>query len=191
MARDLKIGVTLGWKGDSFDRAFDALTQEITETVRGLSVLIWNSILIKTPQAHGTLVASWTYSIGAPHYDSRETEVDLASGMYRSQRRDANLLRRRGDPLAMAIANAASSGRDRTFVLGDTIYISNGADHGEGFYAEAVESGAISLRAVNLPGAMVQRTLDMIDSRFGTGYKFTPAKAKELRSLTLGSSNAS
>ena len=93
----------------------------------------------------------------------------------------------RGHPTAIAIANAASSGKDAQFKLGDTVWFANGVNHGEGDYAGTVESGEVKLRGVNLPGEPVKRTFDFI----GVYYEnISPNKAYTLKATHLGDSNA-
>ena len=89
----------------------------------------------------------------------------------------------KGDEAAMEVAQAASLGVDRAFKLGDTVWMTNGADHGEGAYALAAENGTLRLRAVNQPGRGVARTLDEIQVRFGRGVSF--GEIPELKSRRL------
>lgn len=173
-----------GWT--NLDAAFAELEAECTDIIRGLTVRVWNGILVKTPQYYGRMAASWTYCLNNEVFYDRSDEVDPQSNQL-----DANNFRspfdfqplRKGHPDAIAVANAANKGRDRAFRLGNTVYLTNGVDHGEGPYSQAVEDGEVVLRSVNLPGAPASRTLDWA----GTYYKsVSRAKAQSLKTLSIG-----
>ena len=172
----------------SIDAAFAELEAECTEIVRGLTVRTWNSILSRTPQFLGRMTASWTYSLNSPQFVDRSSTIPAPSpekNGFINYENFSGLWR--GHPTAMAIANAASSGRDSQFKLGDTVWFSNGVNHGEGEYAGAVESGEVKLRSVNLPGEPVRRTLDFI----GVFYEhISPNKASTLKATHLGATDA-
>lgn len=186
---ELTLPVDLEWEG--LDEAFAELEATLADTVRGLSVLAWNRVLHETPQFYGRLVASWTYSYGAPVFVDRSSAVDGDSTTPNDYRIDpdegdvfAGL--HKGHPAAIGIANFASAIAlgGQQFKLGDTVWFANGADHGEGPYASEVERGEIGLRPVNQPGRMASRALDWVQARFGVGM--TETKAADLRSLRLG-----
>lgn len=171
------------WEG--LDAAFDELEAELVQVVRGMSVELWNGVLAKTPQFHGRMAASWSYSIDTPHYVDRSDELDFVgprrvqignfeptTGLYR------------GHPEAIAVANMANAGRDAGFRLGQTIWLANGVDHGEGPYSQAVEDGTVRLRAVNRPGAPVERSADQLVSRYGEDV--SAAQAQRLKLLKIG-----
>jgi hypothetical protein len=161
-----------------------------TNVVRGLTVRTFNGILSKTPQYLGRMAASWTYSIGAPQYIDRSSQVQPPAVKDISGFIDYGEFTGlwRGHPLAIALANAASANRDSSFKLGDTVYISNGVNHGEGPYSQDIEDGNITLRSVNRPGAPVARTLDSIGAMYGN---VSPARAATLKSLRIGQPDAS
>lgn len=177
------------WK--ELDQAFDELVAECTEITRGLTVRVFNGILSKTPQYLGRMAASWTYSIGEPEFVDRSALVDpvpetkSASG-YIDYGQFTGLWR--GHPLAIAIANSANEGRDKSFKLGDIVYLANGVNHGEGAYSQDIEDGNIALRAENQPGAPVARTLDWASIYY---KDISLQKASTLKSLTIGSPDAS
>lgn len=154
---------------EDFDKAFDELEEECTEIIRGLTVRLWNSILSKSPQYHGRFVASWSYQLNLPDPQDRSDSVDpegnkIASYFYDDMGAFQGLYR--GHPIAIAVANQASNGRDKQFKLGDTVYFTNGVDHGEGPYSVDIEVGNIQLRAENRPGAPVARTLDLVTASY-------------------------
>lgn len=174
---------------DNIDEAFAELEAECTEVVRGITVMTWNSILVKTPQYDGRMAASWSYSLNIPQYEDRSKEVEFvgprkieigklqpSQGLYR------------GHPVALQVANNANRSSDAAFKLGDTVWISNGVNHGEGPYSQDVEDGNIRLRAQNLPGQPVRRTLDMIGLRFDEDV--SPRRALTLKTLRVGQGNA-
>ena len=123
---DMKLKVK--WK--DLDKAFDEFEAEVTDITRGLTVLLWNSILVKTPQYFGGMAASWTYTYNAGNKQDRSDTirpVELAEDSLWVT--DAYRIKRRGDTEAIGIANAASAGRDSGFKLGRTVYFTNGVDH--------------------------------------------------------------
>lgn len=158
----------------SLNKAFKELEAELEQVARGLSVQLWDSILIKTPQYLGRMAASWSYSLNAPQYLDRSFMVDW----------DITEPLQRGHRTAIDIANEDNLGSELSFKLGDTIWIANGVDHGEGEYAGAVESGEVMLRSVNQPGAPVRRSLDMIGSRYGGDINIKVAQ--RLKTLRIG-----
>lgn len=172
------------------DKAFAELEAECTDIVRGLTVRVFNGTLSKTPQYLGRMAASWTYSIGAPEFIDRSDLVDAVGGTgvhtELGYYRKGVVPLRRGDPVAIAVANAANAGRDQAFKLGDMVYLSNGVNHGEGAYSQDIEDGNIILRAENRPGAPVSRTLDWVGAYY---QDISPVKARTLKSLTIGQGN--
>lgn len=178
-----------GWTG--LDVAFAELEAELTNVARGLMVRIWNGILSKTPQYLGRMAASWTFSVSEPQFVDRSALVDPApeqtsANGFIDYGQFGGLWR--GHPAAIAIANSASAGKDRAFKLGDTVFISNGVNHGEGAYSQDVEDGNVILRAQNRPGAPISRTLDWASVYYND---ITPQKAASLKVLTIGSPDAS
>ena len=176
------------WVG--LDAEFAKLEDECADIIRGLSVRTFNSILSRTPQYLGRMTASWTYSLGRPEFVDRSELVKPPSVRGPSGFIDYGEFKGlyRGHPFAISLANAASAGKDRSFKLGMTIYISNGVNHGEGSYSQGVEDGDVILRAQNRPGAPVSRTLDYINAYY---QDITPAKARTLKSLRIGQPDAS
>lgn len=164
------------WEG--LNEAFAEIEGECTDAVRGISVEVWDGILRKTPQFHGSMAASWTYSLDHPVFENRSEQVltKLDSGPVQPVYR--------GHPEALAIANAASLGADRGFTLGRHIWIANGVDHGEGPYSQKIEDGQVMLRKFNQPGRPVGRTLDQIQARYGDDVK--PSQAARLKTLKVG-----
>lgn len=159
--------VTMEFDEASLDRAFEELTNDCTQIVRGIAVTAWNQILEQTPQKFGRAAASWTWSYDAPLFLDRSHMIDPME--IEIDDYDDNGFLYKGHPHAISIANmfAAPNSNSPKFKLGTTIYFANGVDHGEGAYAGALEDGSITLRAVNRPGEMVRRALDTIYSRFG------------------------
>lgn len=172
--------------GDDLDTAFDDLEADLSDVVRGLTVEIWNGILAKTPQFYGRMAASWTYSIGKPHYEDRSRLV--LGGKPEDFGRGPLQALWRGHRDAIAVAHQHSAGADRAFRLGDEVWIANGVDHGEGPYSAAIENGEVFLRMMNRPGTPVARTLDGVHARYNEGISLT--KALRLKQLTIGVSSA-
>lgn len=180
---------------DGLDQAFNELAEELAQVARGLSVVIWNSVLEKTPQYAGRMAASWTYSLGTPVFVDRSKTMSTGLGdvppgyvtINRLTGEEEFIGRRKGDPEAIGIANFASEGADAGFKLGMTIWMANGVDHGEGAYSGDVEGGGVRLRSVNRPGAPVKRTLDAVTTRYGKGI--SSFDAEYLKNLRIGGRN--
>lgn len=167
------------------DGAFAALEDELTRVAQGLTVVAWDSLLDKTPQFYGRMVASWNYSIGQPDFTDRSHQAWAAHSAQTDRGPFAGLAK--GHPVAIAIANANNIGRDSRFNLGDTVYFSNGVNHGEGPYSQAVEDGDVNLRAVNRPGRPAARTFDWLSQNYAD---VSAGQAKTLATKKLGASIA-
>jgi hypothetical protein len=176
----------LEFKWDNLDQALDALVkEEIEPIIRGLINMTWNGILVKTPQYHGRLVASWSFSIGSPEFVDRSDEVQTSP--YGPNGYEAGPVQPvyRGHPIAINVANSYARGKDAAFRLGDVVWFANGADHGEGPYSVKIEEAEpFSLRQYNRPGKAVFRTLDMIKSRFS--IDISPSNANRLKQTRIG-----
>jgi hypothetical protein len=176
-----ELRLDLGWKG--LDEAFEALEEECATVIRGISVEMWRFVLGQTPQFYGRMAASWTYSLGQPEFVNRSAEAS-AFYMATDDLEDGVVPMHKGSPAAIAIANAASAGREKDFRLGDTIWFANGVDHGEGSYSQALEDGEIHLRAANRPGAPARRAADMAQARYYN--QVNPQRVEYLKSLKIG-----
>lgn len=184
--RDIQVGLQTEWQG--LDEAFAELEKECAEIVRGVAVEAWNLILQQTPQFYGRAVASWSFSIGTPKFVDRSQaamNLDTTAKHYKTDLDHGDVFagRRKGDPDAIYIAQFANVGMDTPYRLGDTVYISNGADHGEGPYAGDLEYGG-RLRSVNQPGRMASRAFDKLSVRYEQGV--TPSRAALLRTMRIG-----
>lgn len=174
---------------DDLDGDFAKLEQEVTEIVRGFTVETFLGILAKTPQYYGRLAASWNYSLNQPYYANRTAQVEAGRGKEQDRVEGPVNLRWRGHPLAVQIAIQACAGKDEAFRLGQTVWIANGADHGEGKYSQDIEEASpTALRAVNQPGRMVGRTLDRAAARYAEQIR--PQRAAVLKTMTIRSANA-
>ena len=162
---------------ENLDAAFAELEAECTDIVRGMTVEIFLHTLQYSPQAYGRFVSSWTYEIGRPKYwTNPQFDIDMEdSGQV--------ALSRKGDPEAIFSAMLHNSGKDSGFRLGDTVYISNGVDHGQGSYAGLIEEGQINLRAVNMPGRPLGRAIDRAATWFANDVN--PKHAANLKALRI------
>lgn len=161
---------------EGLDEALEALEERVTGVARGLTVSLWDGVIRRTPQYEGRLVASWTYNLNSPICVDRSHLVPKLpnSGPFRA-----------GDAPAIAVANRFSAGKEQNFTLGDTVYICNGANHGEGPYAGPVETGQVRLRFENLWGhPAVKRTLDLMNARYAGGVPY--AAGSQLLRLRIG-----
>lgn len=176
---DLKLD--LSW--DNLDEAFASLEQEITDVVRGLSVVLFQQVVLRTPQYLGRMAASYTYSLNAPVYVDRSFLFgDEIEGQFQSKPWITKPSSK-GGVKAVNLASLYNQGKPDRFKLGDTVYISNGVDHGEGAYSGAVESGEVKLRAVNRPGNAVHRSLTYINALYGKNVSY--AAALKLRAAQI------
>lgn len=163
------------------DGAFAALEDNLTRVAQGLTVVAWDSILAKTPQFYGRMAASWNYSLNRPDFTDRSHDAWSAHSAQTDKGPFAGLSK--GHPVGIAIANANNIGRDANFQLGDTVYFSNGVNHGEGPYAQAIEDGQIQLRPINQPGRPAARTFDWLSQAYAN---VSAAQAKTLSTKRLG-----
>lgn len=172
------------WTG--LDAAFAELEAECTSIARGLTVRAWQSVLARTPQYMGRMAASWAYCLNHEAFYDRSDDVDpqgaqLDATRYRGPNEFQPL--RRGDTAAIAISNLHNLGKDQDFKLGDVVYITNGVDHGEGAYSQAIEDGEVRLRPANLPGKPQKLTEDYINAYY---KDISKAKAMTLKSISIG-----
>jgi hypothetical protein len=175
--------VTLEWQ--NLDVAFAELEAELTDVARGITVSAWKHILRLSPQWAGRLVVSWTYNIGSPLYEDR-SEHAPEMPTYTVGDRQVPIPFQMGSRPAIEVANTLNAGKDKAFKLGDTVYISNGVDHGEGQYAMIAEQlfwKKVHLRYQNLPAQPITYTVDMIGERYSDGVN--PAQAGQLRNLAI------
>ena len=86
--------------------------------------------------------------------------------------------RTKGDPEAVMYAMLNNTGVPQGFKLGDTVYFTNSVDH-----AEDLEEGRITLRAVNMPGRPLHRTLDRVASWYGSDVN--PSRAETLKKYRM------
>lgn len=179
----LDVDVDCEW--EDLDEAFTQLEAELSLVVRGMSFELWHSILIKTPQYLGRMAASWSYSLNTPLYVDRSDQIDTGaidsdeSLRHRETGLFAGLYR--GHPAAIKIANRESAGKADSFRLGDSIYMANGVDHGEGPYSVKLEEGGVALRPWNLPGAPLKRSLELITARYSDDVSSSEASSMVTR----------
>lgn len=179
------------WEG--LDEALGELERELTDVTRGMTVHLFYSILARTPQYYGGMAASWSYNYNGRAYD-RSNLIPARAAEARATLWDQVLpdskaepaVRRRGDGWAINLAESANAGEDSLFRLGRKTYITNGVDHGEGPYSGEVETWKTTppLRAANLPGQPVARSLDMVLSLYGNGVK--AGQAQRLKAWRIG-----
>ena len=160
---------------DNLDQAFEAMEEVLSAKAKEISLDLWDEVLKRTPQYEGRMAASWTYSINVPLFVDRSALVDNSLGNLGQSYTSVDLLsgeetfsgRRKGDKEAIAYANFASRFNSEQFRLGNTVWIANGVDHGEGPYSSEIENGGVRLRSVNRPGAPVRYAVDAIINRYG------------------------
>jgi hypothetical protein len=179
--------VTMEWEG--LDAAFAALEQQCTDIVRGIAIEAWNYVLSQTPQFFGDAVASWTFTTVSPSFVDRSNLVDHADPLLDEPdpndpkgfkyQYDPDTIKRKGNSVAIEIANTFSAMAPYTFRLGQEIWFANGRP-----YSQALEDGTINLRSVNRPGHMVSRALDHIQTAYGD--QVSPRSVQRLTELKVG-----
>ena len=163
--------LTVEW--DNLDQAIeDLIEKELTPIARGVINDFWIKVLYRTPQYYGRMVASWNYSIGAPQFVNRadvwgERDIPVSAG----------------DMEAISYAAWMNQGKDSAFKLGDVVYMTNAADHGEGAYSQFIEDNAWYLRNVNMPGHAVERAMDATSALYGSGIP--PQAVAYLKSIRI------
>jgi len=177
------VDVPLDASWDNLDEAFASLENECADIIRGLTVEVWEGVLNRTPQWYGRMVVSYTYSLNIPITVDRSYAIGPQETLHGDEA--LAYVRSRGDQEAVDLANFFSLGKDKPYKLGDTVWITNGVDHGEGGYSQAIEDGLISLRSVNRPGAPAQRTLDSVAARYGKNISAN--RAAILKTTTISS----
>ena len=162
---------------ENLDAAFAELEAECANVVRGMTVEIFLHTLEYSPQFFGRYASSWSYKIGSPEFWSNP-EFD-----YEAEDQGYAMIYKKGDTPALESAVRHNVGRDSSFKLGDTVYISNGVDHGQGSYAQSIEDGGIALRAVNQPGRPLGRAIDRAATWFANDVNVK--HAAELKALKI------
>lgn len=147
-----------------------------TEVGRGLSVFAFNNVLQHTAQFSGDMAANWKYQIGSINSDFQSNVVNP---LIRAQKAPPFIM---GDETAINYAKMDNSGKDASFTLHSTVYISNTAWH-DSFYAWKVEKGTIKFRQGN-KGSPVGRTVLKVGARFGG--PLSPFNVTALRKLSIG-----
>ena len=144
---------------------FAAVEKAAAEAAVGLAKRVFDKVLIESPQYSGDFTANWQVSVDAP-------STKFTIGVLRPKLNgyaDSVGIRgiepfKRGDP--EAIAYAQSHAVWPTIKLGQTIYLSNSANHDED-YAWKIEDGKIKFRMVNQGAAAVgRRSIEYVGHRY-------------------------
>ncbi len=158
---------------ESLVAALDQLELELEAAARGLSVELFETIVERTPQREGDMVASWTYSLNVEREVNRAGMVPPPAIVPEGE--EGETFYRKGSSPGIEVAMRENAGASDGFELGDTVYIVNGVLDGEGYhYGLQVEAGQIvneegdtlPLRAVNRPGDAVKRSIDQVERRY-------------------------
>lgn len=144
---------------------FKAVRGAAEEAAVGLAKRVFDKVLIESPQSSGDFTANWKVSVGAP-------DTTFTIGVIKQRLSHADhegikweLLYKRGDP--EAIAYAKSHANWQPIRLGQTIYISNSAEHDES-YAMKIENGSINFRPANKGAEAVgRRSVAFVAGRYG------------------------
>jgi len=155
---------------EGLDRWVDAMDSLATGVLRGTVVQVFRYILRGTPQWSGRLAANWYLSIGrgAPFYDPN-IRFNAAGPMPDALQK--------GDPQAIAYAEANNRTVEKFTRLGADVVISNRAPYGQAVEENKHEKdGRAFLRPVNLPVEMVMAAYD----KFGQGREISTVEAVAL-----------
>lgn len=178
-----KVKLELQWQ--NLDKAFAGLEEEVTDIVRGITVEAFQQILLRTPQYYGRMVVSYTYSIGRPIFVDRSFVYGKFNSDGQWEPHSWAKVVFKGHLKAVKNGSFFNVGREMSFRLGDTVYISNGADHGEGQYSADVAqdpNGAPYLRAVNRPGNAATKALAFLNSKYSKNVsRYMARKLKTLQ----------
>ncbi len=159
------------WEG--LDAAFAELEAECANVIRGMTVEIFDYTLQLSPQSKGVFVSSWQYSLNRPVYWSNSEFAGVEPETYM-----------KGNRPAIDAALQANAGDDTPFKLGDTVYISNGAEGLDGEYGILIEDGAMKLRYENRGGLRpLSRAVDRAASWFANDVN--PTHAAKLKALRI------
>ena len=144
---------------------FAAVEKAAAEAAVGLAKRVFDKVLIESPQYSGDFAANWQVSVDAP--SSRFTVGVLKPKLHGYA--DSTGIHglepfKRGDP--EAITYAKSHAVWPTIKLGQTIYLSNSANHDED-YAWKIEDGTIKFRPVTQGADHVgARSLNFVAHRY-------------------------
>lgn len=159
------------WEG--LDAAFAELEAECANVVRGMTVEIFKTAVTWSPQSKGVFVSSWQYSLNRPVYWSNPFYADIPRETFV-----------KGNQPAINEAFQINSDKDTPFKLGDTVYISNGAEGLDGEYGILIEEGAMKLRYENRGGLRpLSRAVDRAASWFANDVN--PTHAAKLKALRI------
>lgn len=155
-------------KFDAAVKAWFASVETASAAVAvGLARRVFDKVLIESPQYSGDFAANWKVTIDAPAPASAFNADAVAKKRHGYP--DATGIHeftpfKRGDPEAIAYAKAHATWA--SIKLGQSIFISNSAEHDE-LYAWQIEHGIINFRPVNVgAGAVGRRSVAFVGHRF-------------------------
>lgn len=153
------------------------------QAAMGLSVKMLHHAIEKSAQYSGDFAANWKVMVNGIDTSFTPNAVPTGSRGWSGNLGDGSpgaRLRIMGDPAAKAYALASNAGRLSGFKLGDTINISNGAEHDEK-YAWKIEADTITFRPGNTGGPMT-KAMEFAQAH----YSFIgPAELSRLRRMKL------
>ena len=158
---------------ENLDAAFAELEAECANVIRGMTVEIFKYTLHLSPQSKGVFVSSWQYSLNRPIYWSNPEFANVEPETYM-----------KGNLPAIEAALQANAGDDAPFKLGDTVYISNGAEGLDGEYGILIEEGTMKLRYENRGGLRpLSRAVDRAATWFANDVN--PKHAANLKAMRI------
>ena len=158
---------------ENLDVAFKELEDECASVIRGMTVDIFKTAVTWSPQSKGVFVSSWQYSLNRPVFWSNPEFAGTEPETYM-----------KGNRPAIEAAFQANAGDEMPFKLGDTVYISNGAEGVDGEYGVLIEDGSMKLRYENRGG---NRPLGRAVDRAASWYAnwVNPKHAADLKALRI------
>lgn len=121
---------------ESCDRWLEKTTDTVMHVANGITVELFEQVLETSPQFSGDFAANWQYSINQVNTTFTELNLqdDPDQGSFSA-----------GDRTAINYAKVMNKGRDSSYRLGDTFFVSNSAKHDEP-YAILIENNQINFR---------------------------------------------
>lgn len=140
-----------------------------SQVARGIAAYGFTFVLDHSAQFSGDFAANWNLSVGAPNFAFEDNALH--------HRADHVTDRIMGDPEAIEHAKAKSQGILDRALVGDDLYVSNGATHEEP-YAWLIENNFIKFRPGNA-GQPIGLFVQVFGSIYG-GSELTSDQAHSL-----------
>ena len=182
---------------ESFLAGLEAWEQEaekrITDTLRGISVALFNYAVLETPQWTGSAASNWNITSAYPSYDMDLTLKAVNKSERAAKRphwqtinsRYGSPVAAKGDERALHVAVGRNQGNLAAIDMWQPVYITNATEDltGEAYIRMLEDNPNNYLRPVNEPGHMIARGLAKAEASFAM---ITPDVEVRLSKLRLG-----